>query len=290
MLHSAIDQKQDALDVNAYFRPWSNCGRIITMRKMIPTFVICSALLAGVAPAQAVIKDPVRALKAVLATGRGVHLTEKATVLGGVNARKERRRNGSFEFAAKGGVKALDITTTGGKHGPERVIGFNHNENGTSYRSGGLVEKRLQKGKAWLKRTYQGYLWHTRLLGDDEQLINPTEPATLTALLKNGQINGKTVTGVITFKELWKVSRWMEHSDRGGWEADTKILYTLTLGSHGLVSRVESTFTFVNGPDELVGAVIKVDTHYSRWGSKVSIKAPKHRETTTELCSEIFCR
>ncbi|MBE1586738.1 hypothetical protein ACFPOI_51265 [Nonomuraea angiospora] len=262
---------------------------IVIMRKTISTLVACSALLAGAAPAQAVIKDPVQALKAVLATGHGVHFTETAAVSDGANKRMKHRRNGFFEFNAEGGVKALDVTTTEGEYGRERVIGFNHNEGGTSYRSGGLVGKRLQKGKTWLKHSHQGYLWHTRLLGDDEQLINPTEPATLTALLKNGRISGNTVTGAITFKELWKVSRWMEHSDRSGGEADTLISYTLTLNSPGLVSRVESTFAFANGPDELVGTVIHVDTHYSRWGSKVSIKAPDRRKTTTDLCRENFC-
>ncbi|MEU7739839.1 hypothetical protein [Nonomuraea sp. NPDC049158] len=259
------------------------------MRKMIATLAACGALLAGATPAQAVIKDPVQALKAVLATGHGVRFTETATLLEGVDERAERRREGVFEFNAKGGVKALDVTTTGGEYGHERVIGFNHDSGGTSYRSGGLVGKRLQKGKIWLKHSDQGYLWHTRSLGDDEQLINPTEPATMAALLKNGRTNGNTVTGAITFKELRKVSPWMKHSDRAGWENETKISYTLTLIPPGLVSRVESMFTLVNGPDDLVGTVIHVDTHYSRWGNKVSIKAPDRRKTTTELCSETSC-
>lgn len=115
--------------------------------------------------------------------------------------------------------------------------------------------KWLKKGKTWWKDNHQLRLWHTELLGHDEQLVNPAEPAPPAALLKNGRRSGDTVT----------------------------------LTSAGLVSRVQSTFTFAAGLDELVGRTLHVDTRYSRWGGKVSIKAPDPRETTTELCFEGNC-
>ncbi|MGN9789225.1 hypothetical protein ACTMTF_48095 [Nonomuraea sp. ZG12] len=259
------------------------------MRRVITTLVACGALLTGAAPAQAVTKDPVQALKAVLASGHGVHFTETSTLLDGIVEQPERRRKGVFEYNAKGGVKALDVTTTGGEHGRERVIGFNHAIGGTGYRSGGLMGKWLKKGETWWKDSHQLHLWHTELLGYDEQLINPAESATLAALLENGQRSRETVTGAITFKKLERVSRWAEHSTHAGWDPDTTLDYTVTLTSAGLVSRVQSTFTFAGGLDELVGKTLHVDTRYSRWGGKVSIKAPDPRETTTELCIEGFC-
>ncbi|GGP14150.1 hypothetical protein GCM10012278_68790 [Nonomuraea glycinis] len=249
----------------------------------------CGALLAGAAPAQAVTKDPVRALKAVLAPGHGVHFTETATLLDGIVEQAERRRKGVFEFTAKGDIKALDITTTGGEDGRERVIGFNHTIGGTSYRSGGPIGKWLKKGETWWKDSHQLHLWHTELLGYDEQLVNPAEPATLAALLKNGQRSGDTVTGAITLKELERVSRWAQHSSHSSRDDDTKLFYTLTLTSAGLISRVQSAYTLIAGPDELVGKTFHVDTRYSRWGGKVSIKTPDPRETTTELCIEGRC-
>jgi hypothetical protein len=257
---------------------------------MITTLVVCAALLAGAAPVQAMSKDPVRMLKAVLAPGHGMHFTETTTLSDGAGERAERRRKGLFELDAKGGVKALDVTTTGGEYGRERVIGFNHDIGGTAYRSGGLIGKWLKKGKTWWKDSHQLHLWHTELLGYDEQLVNPAEPATLAALLKNGQRSGDTVAGAITFKELEQVSRWAEHSTHAGWDPDTRLAYTVTLTSAGLVSRVQSAFTFADGLDELVGKTLHVDTRYSRWGGKVSIKAPDPRETTTELCVEGICK
>ncbi|YCK33919.1 hypothetical protein ACNF49_07420 [Actinomadura sp. ATCC 39365] len=259
------------------------------MRRMITSLVACGALLAGAPPAQAVTKNPLQALKAVLAPGHGMHVTETTTLLEGADERAKRRRKGIFEFNAKGEVKALDVSTTGGEYGRERVIGFNHDIGGTSYQSGGLIGKSLKKDKTWWKDSHQLHLWHTELLGYDEQLVNPAEPATLAALLKNGQRSGDTVTGAITFKELGQVSRWAEYSPHAGWDPATRLAYTVTLTSAGLVSRVQSTFTFADGLDELAGKTLRVDTHYQRWGSKVSIKAPDPRKTTTELCIEGVC-
>jgi hypothetical protein len=259
------------------------------MRKLITALVACGALLAGAAPAQAVTEDPVQALKAVLAPGHGVHFTETTTLLDGAVEQAERRREGVFEFNAKGGVKALDVTTTGGEDGRERAIGFNHAIGGTGYRSGGLIGRWLKRGTTWWKDAHQLHLWHTELLGDDEQLISPTEPATLTALLKNGQRSENTVTGAITFKELRKASLWFDHSSHSSWGDDTKLSYTLTLTSAGLISRVRSAYTLTAGLDELVGKTFHVDTHYSRWGAMVSIKAPDRRRTTTELCVDGVC-
>ncbi|MGI5286739.1 hypothetical protein ACQEVF_25840 [Nonomuraea polychroma] len=251
---------------------------------MIAGLVACAALLAAAAPTQAAPKDPVRALKAVLAPGHGVHFTETATLLDGIDTRQERQRTGVFKFGEKGGVKSLDVTTTGGEHGRERAIGFNHVIGGTSYQSGDLIGKWLRNGKTWWKDAHQLYLHHTALLGNDEQLINPTEPATLAVLLKDGQRSGNTVTGTITFKELTKASLWFDHSSHRSWGDDTKLSYTLTLTSAGLISRVQSMYTPTDGLEELAGKTFHVDTHYSRWGGKVSIKAPDPRKTTTELC------
>ncbi|MEV6865031.1 hypothetical protein AB0M44_28975 [Streptosporangium subroseum] len=255
------------------------------MKKIFTALVACGALLAATAPAQAAPKDPVHAVKAVLAPGHGGHFTETATLLDGTIERAERRRKGVFELDEKGSVKSLDVTTTGGEDGRERAIGINHTIGGTSYQSGGLVGKWLRNGKTWWQDAHQERLHHTSLLGADEQLINPAEPATLTALLKNGQPSENTVTGAITFKELAKVSPRFAHSSHSSWgDDDTKLSYTLTLTSVGLTSRVQSMYTLPGGPDELVGKTLHVDTRYSQWGAKVSIKVPDRRTTTSELC------
>lgn len=258
------------------------------MKRIIAALAVCGALLAGGGSSQAATKDPVQTLDALLAPGRGVHFTEVTTLSGG-GERVERRRTGVFEFHPKGGVKALDVTTTGGEHGRERVIGLSHDVGGTSYQSGGFVGKWLKEGNVWWEDSHQSHLWHTELLGYDEQLVNPAEPATLAALLKNGKRRGKTFTGAITFKKLEQASLWAQHSTHISWGSATKLSYTITLNSRNQVSRVRSTFTFAEGLDELIGKTLHVDTRYSRWGGKVSIKAPDPRKMTAELCIEGIC-
>lgn len=80
-----------------------------------------------------------------------MRFTETTSLSHGAGERAERRRRGLFEFDAGGGVKALDVTTSGGEYGRERVIGFNDDIGGTGYQSGGLAGKWLKKGKTWWK-------------------------------------------------------------------------------------------------------------------------------------------
>ena len=97
------------------------------MKRIIAALAVCGALLAGGGSSQAATKDPVQTLDALLAPGRGVHFTEVTTLSGG-GERVERRRTGVFEFHPKGGVKALDVTTTGGEHGSRPRCGVKVNE------------------------------------------------------------------------------------------------------------------------------------------------------------------
>ncbi|MCP2355763.1 hypothetical protein HD597_002783 [Nonomuraea thailandensis] len=265
------------------------------MRRMITALAVCAALLVAGAPVPAEAEDAVRVLKAVLGPGRGVHFTETATVLDNAGERAGHRRSGVLETGEKGGVKALDVTVTGGEHGRERSIGFNHDVGGTAYRSGGLAATLLPERWTWWKNAHQFHLFHTELFGHDQQLVNPAEPATLAALLKNGQVSGNTVTGSITFDELEEVSAWAQHASPG-WKTGTALSYTLTLTPAGLVSRVRSTYQADGSPavrdvlGDLAGRTVRVDTRYSRWGDRVSIEPPDPRATTTELCAEPICR
>ncbi|MFG1944729.1 hypothetical protein [Nonomuraea sp. NPDC048826] len=256
------------------------------MRRLIAALTAAAALLAGAAVTPA---DPVGALRSVLAPGHGVRFTETAVLSGGAGERAEKRREGVFALDAEGAVKALDVTITGGEHGRERAIGFDGEIGGTGYRSGGLLAKYLGKGKTWWEEAHQSHLWHTELLGHDQQLVNPAEPATLAALLADGRRSGNTVTGVITFEKLERVSPWAADATHIGWDPDTRLAYTVTLNSAGLVSGVRSTFTFSGGLEELEGRTLHVDTRYRRWGGKVSIEPPDPGTTTTELCVEGRC-
>ncbi|GAA2821441.1 hypothetical protein [Nonomuraea rubra] len=243
----------------------------------ITALVACGCLVMAATPAQAAPKDPVRALKSELASGRGVRFTE-TTTLTGDGKTKIQSRKGTFQFNAKG-VAAADITATPAGGARERTISIGN----VSYTSGGMWEGRLPEGKSWLKSK--------ALLGGGSgfygQVINPAEPKTLAALVKKGKLRGSTLTGKITFKELEKASRWFGASIPLRMHDDTKVSYTLTLTSAGLVSRVKSSYaaTGVFDRNEFEGKTITIDSRFTGWGAKVSVKAPDPETVTTELGS-----
>ncbi|MEU6715210.1 hypothetical protein ABZ897_27405 [Nonomuraea sp. NPDC046802] len=235
------------------------------MKKTITAMVTCGALLVTAAPAQAAPKDPVRALKAVLVSGHGVRFTE-TTTLSGDPAIKLQSRKGTFQFNAKG-IAASDIRATPKNSKPERTI----NVGRFSYISGGITAERLSSGTWYRSRGLPG-----GGSGFHGQVINPAEPKTLAALVKKGRVTRSAITGKITFKELAKVSAWFDASIPLRMHNDTKVSYTLTLSSAGLVSRVKSSYaaTGVIDSGAFDGKTMTIDSRFTGWGAKVSIKAP----------------
>ncbi|MEV5889079.1 hypothetical protein [Nonomuraea fuscirosea] len=246
-------------------------------RTMITALVACGCLLTTTVPAQAAAaapKDPVRALKGKLAPGRGVRFTE-TTTLSGEEKVKLQSRKGTFQFNAKG-VAASDITATAKSRPKERTISIGN----VSYISGGMREERLPAGKSWLK----GKGLPGGGSGFYGQVINPVEPKTLAALVKRGKLRGSTLTGTITFKDLEKVSRWFDASIPLRMHNDTKVSYTLTLTSTGLVSRVRASYaaTGVFDTSAFDGKTITIDSRFTGWGAKVSVKAPNPAAVTAD--------
>jgi hypothetical protein len=99
-------------------------------------------------------------------------------------------------------------------------------------------------------------------------------------LIEKGSRKGNVVTGSVTLKELKAVSAWIGAANTGRENESVKIAYTLTLSSAGLVSRVRTSFTLLKD-GEL--NVVTVDSRYTGWGGKVSIKAPAPGSVTTEF-------
>ncbi|MFI7615503.1 hypothetical protein ACIBP6_30185 [Nonomuraea terrae] len=239
------------------------------MKRTITILAACSAVLAAAVPTQAASKEPVRALEAKLAPGHGVRFTGTTTFGDGTEERPVQKRKGTFAFGKKG-VEAFDVTTERDQL-RERVIkigGIGHFCD--------IDPHGAPKGKIW-------YRYPRAKFGLDEQfsfygqVISPAEPATLSALIENGDLSADTITGTITVAELKKVSPWFALSMASELGGGTEISYTLTLTSANLVSRVESTYRL---PDHRVvheddqGMTVHADTRYSGWGDKVSIKAP----------------
>lgn len=246
---------------------------ITFMKKTIIALAACAPLLVAL-PAQAAApkaKDPVRALKGQFVAGHGVRFTETTTLSG--QKLKEQSRKGTFQFNAKG-IAAYDIVTTftPGRH--ERVVSVGK----FSYLSGGLPPSELPAGKTWAK--YRG--WSGGGGGFRGQVINPLEPKTLAALIKRGKLTKRTITGKITFKELDKLSPWFDEFVPLRMYDDTKVSYTLTLTSAGLVSRVKSSYaaTGVLDISRYDGKTMTIDSRFTGWGAKTSIKAPDPKKVS----------
>lgn len=241
------------------------------MKKIAILMAAGATVLVSVAPVQAATQsaaDPVRALQAKLKPGRGVYFVEKVSWSDGTDAREYGGNKGVFQFGRKG-LSGYDITMEGGQE-PERVIGIGR----TVYRSGGVLSIVLKdKKKPWYKTTTGG-----GYPGGAAQIINAAEPKTLAALLRKGKRDKNSVTGTITVGDLKKVSPWVariRNQDNG-----VKVGYTLWLTSGGLVSRLRSTWTTTENSET---DAVTVDSRYTKWGSKVSIKAPAPSKVTTKL-------
>ncbi|GAA2322989.1 hypothetical protein GCM10010149_90240 [Nonomuraea roseoviolacea subsp. roseoviolacea] len=242
------------------------------MKKTITTVAACAAALSlAAAPAHAAPRDPVSALKAELVPGHGVRFTEKVTWSDGTDEEELQDRQGVFQFDRKG-VAAFDIKVhwNDEDYGRQRAIGIGR----TTYHNGGVMPRVLPEGKTWYKVNRYG-------LNDSYgQVINPAEPTTLAALIKHGKATNSSITGTITFKELKQVSPWWAGAKADKSFDGTKVSYTLTLTREGLASSLRSSYTATeNGRSATIG----VDTRYSGWGAKVSVKAPDPAKVTTEF-------
>ncbi|MFI7618291.1 hypothetical protein ACIBP6_44445 [Nonomuraea terrae] len=254
------------------------------MKRTVTTLALCGAVLAAAIPAHAASKDPVRALEAKLTPGHGVRFTETATFVDGLDERHAQKRKGAFQFDKKG-VKAFDVTTIPRPQSRERVIAI-----GDIGYFCGFSRYATPKGKTWYRYPRAKFSVNERFWFYG-QLINPAEPATVAALVKNGKRSADTVTGTITFAELKKVSPWFGLSVTSTWRGSTTLSYTLTLTSEDLVSRVESAFEIPDDApiyEEWLGMTVHVDSRYSGWGDKISIKAPDPRTVGDKIDIPIF--
>ncbi|WP_433258479.1 hypothetical protein ACQPYK_23640 [Streptosporangium sp. CA-135522] len=240
------------------------------------------------APVQAASADPITALKSQFVAGNGVKFTDVTTLVEFAGNTTFLKRTGSFQFG-KAGIVASDVTTKVTTDDTSRVpkslmwmltssdrtirIGA------TSYYSGGLWEP--PKGKTWLKHPHGMTAGWS---GWCSQLVNAAEPATLKALITKGKRTGRTYTGAISFGALEKVSPWLRNAQviRLSREEKTAVLrFTLTLGSDRLPRRLVTVY-----PPRTHGGTepgredrrLSVETHYTGWGSRVSVKAPAARE------------
>ncbi|MEU4546439.1 hypothetical protein [Nonomuraea dietziae] len=141
-----------------------------------------------------------------------------------------------------------------------------------SYGKGGLFAERGPKGKPWLR--IDKWL-PVGLSGAFSQPVNATEPETLKALLSVGKRSGRTYTGTVTFRQLWKISPWARASLVRE-ENDELIRYTLTLGSDNLPRKLVTTY-LTEGHwlgKGTAGDEVHNETVYKGWGGRHTITPP----------------
>ncbi|NUW38349.1 hypothetical protein HTZ77_44175 [Nonomuraea sp. SMC257] len=268
------------------------------MKIVITVIVAGGALLVGAAPAQAApaapagaaqavkariaAKDPLRALKARLVPGHGVRFTDTSTVQADDGDTDLVQRTGTFQFSRKG-IAASDITAkwaagTGRENErPERTISIGK----VSYDRSEMWKDKMPPGKTWY-RSGDMPGGGSGLYG---QVINPVEPGTLAALLKKGERSGSTLKGTITFKELAKLSPWFDASVPIRSDNAAKVSYTITFDGAGLAAKVTSSYAAnaVLDTSALDGKTMTIETRFTGWGRKVSIKAPDPDTVTTKI-------
>ncbi|WP_336217068.1 hypothetical protein [Nonomuraea sp. LPB2021202275-12-8] len=245
--------------------------------------------------------NPLTAVKKQFVAGKGVKFTERTVMDDGRTRAVFVRRTGTFQFGRSGvaasditgklNIKASDLEDLGAEGDdqslfkallvPERTIRIGT----TSYLSGSLWSGLLPEGKTWYKAPNGPVGGFTGLYG---QPLNIVEPATLKTLLKSAKPVAGGYAGKITIGELRKASPWFRSSSMlGGAKAKaqkSQISWKLSVNAKGLPTRLLTTVP--------LGAVMSnagksetmsVDTRYSGWGGKVSIKAPSADEVTTKF-------
>ncbi|MGN9786653.1 hypothetical protein ACTMTF_34890 [Nonomuraea sp. ZG12] len=271
------------------------------MNRMLAGLALASAAaLMAATPAQAAITQapakPVTAVKKQLVPGKGVTFTERTTIDNGRMRAIFVRSSGTFQFSKSGiaasaitgklNIKASDLGELSegslfkSLTKPERTVRIGT----TSYLSGSIWSELLPSGKYWYKAPHGPPAGFTGMLG---QPLNIIEPATLKTLFKNAKPATGGYTGKISVRDLRKVSAYYRASSPATTSAKAlkaQLTWKLSVDAKGLPTRLVTTVPgSVMAISESSREKMIVDTRYSGWGNKVSIKAPPADEVTTKL-------
>lgn len=220
-----------------------------------------AAALAIGAPAQAAPVDPVKALKKQFVSGHGVRISETSRTVADGKTLATFKTTGRFAFG-KSGVVASDIKNSlpGTKSlTPPRSITIG----GHSYVQGGVFSEDLPEGKKWVR--YEGPAGGSSF----NQVIDVFEPKVLKAVISKAKsFKGGTYKGSLTYNEL--ANAYGAKLD--GKFGKIKVEYALSINSKGLVRELKTTWALDFG---VLGKTSSTtETHYTGWGSTVTIKAP----------------
>ncbi|MGW6493941.1 hypothetical protein [Nonomuraea angiospora] len=239
------------------------------MKRVLAAAVAAAALVTAT-PAQAAAPDPVKALKSQFMPGHGAKISELLRVV--VKGKKPvaLRMTGTFEFG-KSGVVASDVTVRGSFPEPSRKLRLRIVTVGKQiYVQSDEFKKELPEGKAWLR---VGKASRSETTYQPIDLFRPAQLKGLLSHAKSG--TGGLYRGTLTIEQARKLTRIYYGPG---------VDYRLSVGASGLPSR------FSTSQKEPSGSLETVDTRYSGWGHKVTIKAPPEELVTSseELIDEML--
>jgi hypothetical protein len=259
-------------------------------RLVVAAVVGAAVLLVPAAPAVAK-ADPVKALKARFAAGKGVKVSNLMKISTDGQVWATLREIGSVGFG-RSAVAATDIRdkaqyskvfldalTEKDRESLQKSTGVTRTISTPQYAyvSGARVKAFLPEGKTWVRR-FSG------AAAPGSLLVNPFEPGTLAKVIDKARPRqGSVRKGRISSSDLAKISPSFQLSfgsgakNREGHTA--KVNYIVWLDARGLVKRVYATMTvFTEG----INLTYASDGRVSGWGGKVVISAPPASEVIDE--------
>ncbi|GAA1010720.1 hypothetical protein Aple_029970 [Acrocarpospora pleiomorpha] len=261
------------------------------MKRLVVAAVVGAAvLLVPAAPAVAK-ADPVKALKARFAAGKGVKVSNLMKISTGGEVWATMREVGSVGFGRSGVATTdiqdkpqyskafLDMLPEADREELRKTVGITRTISTSRYAyiSGARVKNYLPEGKTWVRR-FSG----TPVPGS--LLVNPFEPRTLDKIIdRAGSRQGSVLKGWIASSSLAKISPSFRASFGSGAKTRdgkaAKVNYIVWLDARGLVKRVYATMTvhIVDTPITYAS-----DGRVSGWGGKVVISAPPAGEVIDE--------
>ncbi|MGW0802004.1 hypothetical protein [Nonomuraea sp. NPDC002799] len=238
------------------------------MKRILAGLALASAaVLMTAAPAQAAPVDPAKALKKQYAAGNGVRFSETASTRTDGKG-STLRSTGALGFGKRGivawnqrnrGTSGSGLIFTTLLSPPQMIV-----VGGQAYVQGGVFSEDLPEGKKWVS-----YDETTARPGTGAQTLDIFEPKVLKALVSHAKsFKGGTYQGSLTFGDLSKI--YGERVDKR--TSKISVHYVLGVNSKGLVTRIRSTYSLDYG---ILGkTTASVDTRYTGWGAKITIKAP----------------
>ncbi|MFD1931781.1 MULTISPECIES: hypothetical protein [Nonomuraea] len=217
-------------------------------------------------PAHAAAPDPVKALQAEMAPGRGVTVSAVTRMTFDGRQANTYRTDRVVGFRKGGGVDTDDSTTFHRPPGTE-ALGTEFSfptllirVKGTEYVSGGKLVGRLPLDKKWLRNRFSAP-------GPADLTVDLFQPGALKALLATASSTGpRSARGAIDIRKIPGRPLGVRTGTGG------KLAWALWFDAEGRVTRLATGFSYRTNEHIRMG--VRADLRFTGWGAKVTVEAP----------------